>query len=310
MKIYNFEDINKVLSIERDFKELLKNQREAFINYSMDLINVPLPMQFEFHNPFGDCHVKGADSNTYNNFVIKISSGFYDIVPTSDGVILLLSRMTGKIEAVFHEGSYLTILRTALAACLAVQITPFNIEHIGIIGSGRLANQIIQLIELTHPELKISLYARNSDKTRKIASQYKNVTDVSSIKNLVVNNGVIISTTASSVPVLNLDDIDCSNLHIIGLGADCIGKQEIDSKIFGLADMIIVDSITQATKFGDTYNAIKSGTVKTDQLIDLGSILNNGSNITDKNKFLISNFTGIGAQDLAITEFINTKLTA
>ncbi len=192
MKIYSGNDINKVLNIERDLDKLIENQKDAFINYSLGLITVPLPMQFEFHNPFGDCHIKGASSVKYNNFVIKIASGFYDIIPSGDGVILLISRKTGIIEAIFHDEGYLTILRTALAACLAIKITPFVITHIGVVGNGRLAKQIIQLLELIYPEIKISVYGRNDDKTRHFASQHKNVVQASSVTNLVINNGVII----------------------------------------------------------------------------------------------------------------------
>ena len=310
MKIYNIKDINKVLNLNRDLNELLKNQKKAFIDYSLGLINVPLPMQFEFYNPFGDCHIKGASSNEYNNFVIKISSGFYDTVPTGDGIILVLSRKTGLIEAIMHDEGYLTTLRTSLAACLASKITPFKIEHIGIIGSGKLAHQIIQLLELLYPDVKFSTWGRNYEKSQLLASQYHNMTPVSNVSNLIINNGVIITTTASDSPIVKLNDINCRNLHIIGLGADCVGKQELESQIFGLTNKIIVDSKNQATKFGDTYNSIQSGVIMPSQLIEFGHILNGETNSTEKDNFLISNFTGIGAQDLAISEFIHDKLIA
>lgn len=89
--------------------------------------------------------------------------------------------------------------------------------------------------------------------------------------------------------------------HITTMGADDLGKQELDPSIFTKADRVIVDSRSQCALFGDTSYALKAGMIKDNQIHELGeAILHPSLRRTSENQITIANLTGIAIQDLQI----------
>ena len=79
-------------------------------------------------------------------------------------------------------------------------------------------------------------------------------------------------------------------------------KQECHPEIFRRADKIIVDSKVQACKFGDTFYALQSGIIRLEEIVELGKLLEDG--LGSKSKLIITDLTGIAAQDMAMAEFV------
>lgn len=305
MKIYPIEEIKQIVSLDSDLNILLQTIRQAFIDFSNGLVIVPLPLQMLFQNPPGDCHVKAGFNTNGNIFCIKVATGFYQNLdlglPPGDGVILVFSKKTGMLEAILCDEGFLTILRTALAACVASKVTTFPVHQIGILGTGRLACLILQLIKQLYPDVSISLWGRNYEKLQQITSRHPDVTASKSRSSLLRESQLIITTTASSAPIVKKEDIS-SPLHIIALGADEPSKQELDPELFRSADKVIVDSKAQAIKFGDAAHAIRANIIDESKLQELGHILQ--SKDTDTSKLTITDLTGIAAQDIAISEYV------
>ena len=285
MQIFHKTDIEKCISLKDDLAELMLLQKQAFIDFSAGHINTPMPLQMSFKNPPGDCHVKAGYQKSDDIFIVKIATGFYqnkDLdLPAGDGAILVFSRSTGLLQSILCDNGYLTILRTALAACVASQIAP--VTHIGIIGTGNLSKMTAKLMHLLYPEVGITIWGRNSD---------------NSLDELLSISDLVITTTASREPIIKTIR---KNAHIIALGADELGKQELGAQLFKLADKIIVDSKPQAIKYGDSSYAIKAGMIKTEALEELGSLLAQGYQAQDK--MIITDLTGIAAQDITIAKW-------
>ncbi len=70
--------------------------------------------------------------------------------------------------------------------------------------------------------------------------------------------------------------------------------------------MVIVDSKLQAAKFGDVARALKEDIINQDTLMELGAALKSG--VSENTKTIIADFSGIGAQDVAMAEFILSRL--
>jgi ornithine cyclodeaminase len=70
--------------------------------------------------------------------------------------------------------------------------------------------------------------------------------------------------------------------------------------------MLIVDSKLQAAKFGDISRALKAGIIPKDALMEVGEVLKLG--IPENIKTIIVDFSGIGAQDVAMAEFVLSRL--
>ena len=301
--VYSAQQIKKAINLKQNWQTLLKSQQQAFIDFSKGLVQVPPPLQMHFEKARGDCHVKAGFKKDGDIFAVKIATGFYQNtlknLPAGDGAILVFCQQTGLLKAILCDGGYLTTLRTAIAACIAAKTTPWKIQRIGIVGTGQLAAQLLELFHLCNPHAAFKLWGRSFEKAKNLASAYTNADVNESIEELVSNCDLIITTTANSSPIINLNYVH-QKTHIIALGSDELGKQECDPKLFQHADVVIVDSKKQAQFFGDTFYALQSGLISYDKLQELGTIIETG--ISRDAKVIISDFTGIAAQDIAIAE--------
>ncbi|MCX7343744.1 MAG: hypothetical protein NT128_06350 [Proteobacteria bacterium] len=74
MKIFDIKKIQQVINQEQDLEEIIETQKQAFIDFTSGLFEVPLPMQLSFPNQQGDCHVKAGFKKQGNIFVIKVAN--------------------------------------------------------------------------------------------------------------------------------------------------------------------------------------------------------------------------------------------
>lgn len=283
----------------------MEDQKDCFVDFSKKRIITSPLIQMKFPRAEGDCHIKSGYKLEDDFFIVKIATGFYknrDLnLPVGDGAVLVFSQRTGLLQAILCDGGYLTTLRTAIAACISAQLTPWTFDHIGILGTGRLAKQILDLLKIIYPSVRFSLWGRTPKRTESIAVAYPDVKISNSIGEVVKSGGLIISTTASSVPIIDFDYIS-KPTHVVALGADEMGKQECDPRLYQIADCIIVDNRDQAILFGDIFHAIDSKFITQENLIELGEIIPKG--ISEKSNLILTNLSGIAAQDIAMAHFI------
>lgn len=87
--------------------------------------------------------------------------------------------------------------------------------------------------------------------------------------------------------------------HIVEVGVDGEGKQEIDPAIFAMADKVVCDSIAQCLARGETRNAVLAGTFAPEQIYaEIGELvlgLKPGRESDDE--ITIFDTTGMGIQD-------------
>jgi ornithine cyclodeaminase len=297
MKIFNLAQIQGSINITKDLEELINSQKAAFIDYSSGLYDVPVPMQFVFSGPRSDCHIKGGHRQGGEHFVVKIagSSRF-----GNNGAMLVFDVESCELKAILQDKGFLTTLRTAIAGMIVLQLMPWTLHNIGIIGSGNLAKQLYELVRAKYPTANILIYARNKVRATTIGDLV-----CSSAQDLVTKCGIVFTTTASLEPIINTIP-ESKNKTIIGLGSDDEHKSEIAPQLFKTADMVIVDSKLQAAKFGDVARALKEGIITQDGLIELGAVLKPG--VSENTKTTIADFSGIGAQDVAMAEFVLSRL--
>lgn len=297
MKIFNLAQIQGSINITKDLEELINSQKAAFSDYSSDLYDVPAPMQFVFPGPRSDCHIKGGYRQDSKYFVVKVagSSKF-----GNNGAILVFDVESCELKVILQDKGFLTTLRTAIAGMIALQLVPWTPQNIGIIGSGSLAGQLYELAREKYPKTNILLYARNRIKAAAIGDL---VCD--SVEDLVEKCDVVFTATSSLEPIIYTIP-ESRNAVIIGLGSDDEHKSEIAPQLFKAIDMVIVDSKLQASKFGDISRALKEDIITQDALIELGVVLQLG--VSQNTKTIIADFSGIGAQDVAMAQFVLSRL--
>lgn len=124
------------------------------------------------------------------------------------------------------------------------------------------------------------------------------------LKDLTSTCNLIITTTPSTLPILYAEQIR-EGTHITAIGADTPHKQELDEKIFGIADIIVADSISQCVERGEIFHAIRKKIINTDQVIELGDIISRTcKGRTSDDQITIADLTGLAVQDIQIAKAV------
>ncbi|MCH7944328.1 MAG: ornithine cyclodeaminase, partial [Proteobacteria bacterium] len=93
--------------------------------------------------------------------------------------------------------------------------------------------------------------------------------------------------------------------HIVAMGADNPGKQELEAALFPRAAVIMVDDHGQCVHHGDLGHAVRGGLVGDDADIDLGAVLagDKPGRLSDDD-ITIVDLTGIAAEDMAVAGLV------
>ena len=93
--------------------------------------------------------------------------------------------------------------------------------------------------------------------------------------------------------------------HITALGSDSPGKQELETGIFQIADIIVADSIVQCVERGEISHAIKKEIINHRNITELGSLIDSNKKIrSGKNQITIADLTGVAVQDIQIAKAV------
>jgi ornithine cyclodeaminase len=305
MKILTRQQIEQVLSIP----SILEAVEQGFVAYSRGETIIPPVASLHFDHPPGDCHIKYGYAKTGKYYVVKIASGFHDNptlgLPAGNGLMLLFDKQTGRPVSILLDEGYLTDIRTAAAGSIAAKyLAPKNISCVGIVGTGAQAYCQLELLSFVTKCKKVMVWGRDAAKANILKKHPRlnnwEIEVAKDLDQLAAECNLIITTTSSSGPLLFADQIR-PGTHITAVGADDIGKQEIDPNIFVKADKIVVDSRSQCVEFGDASYAVKKGLIKKERLIELGEVIADSSlGRTSETQITIADLTGVAIQDLQI----------
>jgi ornithine cyclodeaminase len=287
--------------------------REALIRHARGEVPMPPPMQMLFEQPAGDCHVKGGRFRDSENFVVKIATGFYENpdrgLPVNDGLVLIFNAQTGALEALIRDHGWLTSWRTAAAGALAAEagLQP-GTSLLGIVGTGHQARLQAEWATRHLGIGQVMIFGRSTERANALASDLRSTgltTSVaSSIEALCGSCRLLITCTQSTEVILRTDVVQ-PGTHIVALGADSPGKQELDPLLFARASVVMVDDRDQCADHGDLSHALRAGLVKTDAVIALGTVLAKGRDpLRGSGDITIADLTGLAAEDVAIASLV------
>ena len=309
MKILTREQIEQDLSIP----PILEAIEQGFVIYSRGEAVIPPVAALHFDHPSGDCHIKYGYAKNGKYYVVKIASGFHDNpklgLPAGNGLMLLFDKQTGRLLAVLLDEGYLTDIRTAAAGCVAAKyLAPKNISCIGIVGTGAQGYYQLKLLSFVTKCRKAMIWGRDASKAKKM-KEHPGLRDweieiAKDLDQLTTACNLIVTTTSSSHPLLFARQIR-PGTHITAVGADDLGKQELDPEIFAKANRVVVDSRTQCLEFGDVSYAVKGGTIEKGRLVELGEVVMDPSlRRTSEEQITVADLTGVAIQDLQIAAIV------
>ena len=303
MDIYHRPDLESAVDPERAIEAV----EEAFRAYSSGLVTVPPVGHLSFSDPPGDVHIKYGYRRGDRYFVIKVASGFYENLKlglsSSSGLMLLFDASTGFPRALLLDDGYLTDLRTAAAGAVAAKyLAPKDVEAIGVVGAGIQAHLQLSILRHVISCRQAFVWARNPSQAAAFRVDGFTVEALPSIAALAGRCNLLVTTTPARSPLV-WNDMVRPGTHITAVGADSPGKQELDMKLLGRADVLAVDARTQCSEYGDSAHALRAGEVRKEKLIELGEIIANpGLGRTSERQITIADLTGLAAQDLEIAK--------
>ncbi len=286
--------------------------KEGFIQYSNGATVVPPVGELLFEDPPGDVHIKYGYVKHDPYYVIKIASGFYENstvgLPSSNGLMLLFNQQTGSPVAVLLDEGFLTDVRTAAAGALVANyFAPKKIKAVGIIGTGIQARLQLKHLQEHRPCKTVWVWGRNHENTLRFKEELKadfNIHIAKTPAEVAFNSNLILTTTPSEVPLLFAQDVQIGT-HITAVGSDTADKQELEAALLGKADLVIVDSIPQSGSRGEVFRAVKSGEVQAENIIELGTALQDTSlQRSNDQQITIADLTGVAVQDIMITKAV------
>lgn len=304
--------------------DVLDAIRTSFISKENGATSSPQPMQILFQNEQGnlkgDCHVKAAQNTQSSHFVIKIATGFYQNkerdIPVNNGLSLLMSAETGQPVALFQDEGMLTSLRTAAAGALAVNLAP-NIQPddiLSVVGTGHQAELQVQWTSHLTGIKNVRVMGRNFKASvqfaNKLSLQGFNCIPAHNGKELAENAKIIITATPSCTPILMAEDVP-DGVHIVALGADSPGKQELDPELLKRAEIVITDDHLQCIEHGEFGIACRKSLIDENADVSLSAMLSGKvkNGISGKGISIVD-LTGLGGQDLAIAMVVWNRLNA
>lgn len=300
-----------------NMKDAIDSVEQAYTDYCSNMVIQPPIVSIEDEENNGELDIKTCYSKSNQFISIKSASGYWDNpkaynLPTMLATIMLLDGKTGYPLCIM-DGSLITGYRTGAAGGLSARLLARkDSKKVAIIGAGNQARlQLKAICEVLNIE-SVKVWDTNTE----LLAAYKEeiskslnllIETCETAKDAVIDADIIVTTTPSKNMIVK-DEWIKEGAHIIAIGADMAGKQELDTKIFRRAK-IYVDSISQCVERGETRNAIMSGDIKTtDIYAELGEVLLKGKQGRDNDtQVTIFDATGMGIQDNTLADLIYNK---
>lgn len=286
MRILDLEQIRARI----DDDAIILRMREALIAQARGECSTPMPMHLDTANG-GEVHMKSSYRRAGKYFALKMASTFHG---QGNGMMMLCSAETGEPVAYLADEGHLTDVRTAAVAAMVARELGRQDTSIGILGTGIQARLTARFHRRVLPLDQIFIWGRDVEKAKRCADEI-GATVVGSPAELAATTRLIVTCTASRAPLLLARDIQ-PGTHISAIGADSVGKQELDPPILRSADLLLVDSRAQCEKLGELQHALD----QPERAVEIGEFCehprHSGSSIAD--------MTGLGVEDLFIAEMI------
>ena len=312
----------RTISLDRirpllDRRKVIDAVRAALIWQAQGRVQSPLPGQLLFSQPPGDCHIKFGHVQGRSTFTIKVATGFYENpavgLPVNHGLVLVFDAATGAPRVLFDDEGWLTAWRTAAAAAIAAHVAaPATPTPIGVVGTGLQANLAIEWMPETLGARSFVVWGRTLEKAKRMAKEHtaagRDVRAVARLDDLFEACRLVVTATPSTEPLFTAEQIR-PGTHLVALGADSPGKQELPAAAFARAAHIYTDDSTQCVDHGDLGAAVRASVVGDDCDVMIGHVLSgHPTGRRRPNDITIADLTGIAAEDIAIAGLFSDLL--
>jgi ornithine cyclodeaminase len=309
MRIIELPEIRGLLV----YPELIEGMREALLAHARGDCDTPMPMHLDVAPEHAEVHMKSSYRRGGKYFALKIASTFPGNamrgLPTGNGMMLLSSAQTGEPVTLLADAGHLTDVRTAAVAAMVARELGRRDTVIGILGAGIQARLQAQMHAEVLDLKTVWIWGRTPERAAECRRDLQvllprtEVQAADSPAEVARESRLIVTATASRQPLLHAADLQAGT-HISAVGADSVGKRELDAEILRQAALLLVDSQRQCEKLGELQHA----PAEWRRAVEIGAFCERRS-AWDHAGITVCDFTGLGVEDLYIAEYCYQKST-
>jgi ornithine cyclodeaminase/alanine dehydrogenase-like protein (mu-crystallin family) len=164
MKILTEAELRGIVPLDR---EAVACVEDAFRALATKAVAMPPILRLDIPEHRGEVDVKTAYVPGLDGFAIKISPGFFDNpkigLPSTNGMMVLLSSKTGLVQALLLDNGYLTDVRTAAAGAVAARrLSREDSSVAAVFGAGMQARLQLEALALVRPIREARIWARDA----------------------------------------------------------------------------------------------------------------------------------------------------
>lgn len=312
-RVYSFAECKGLISSIPPH-EVIDGMAKAFQAYSRGMVSVaPIqtlgqpPLANFVGHPDAQACIKSAYVNGGDVFVTKVASGGGGL---NSGLVMVFSQRTFSPIAIFLDGGWLTEWRTAAAGALAAQhFAPRDLTSIAVIGCGIQARWQLRSLASVVSCRRVRAWARRSEQVDALVAEMRGegweMEAAPSAEGACRGAGLIITVTPVREPLLRLEWVDSrSDVLITAIGADSVGKQELDPALVAAASLRVADSKTQCLERGEFQHAVRAGSVQPHDIVEMGDWLTQNPPASGERVkgLIIFDSTGVAVQDAQVAE--------
>lgn len=293
---------------------------DAFRALATKPVAMPPILRLDIPEHRGEVDVKTAYVPGLDHFAIKISPGFFGNpalgLPSTNGMMVVLSARTGLVQALLLDNGYLTDLRTAAAGAVAARhLARPGACVAAVLGAGMQARMQLQALALVRRLTGARIWARDPAKAAALAAEMTAalglpVTAAATVAEATSDADLIVTTTPSEQPILTADAIR-PGAHVTAMGSDAEHKTEIAPALLALSHYV-PDRLAQTRRLGELHHAIAAGVVPTaTDFPELGQIIAGlAPGRSSDSEITLADLTGTGIQDTAIATLAVSRAAA
>ncbi|CDG82195.1 ornithine cyclodeaminase family protein [Janthinobacterium agaricidamnosum] len=217
---------------------------------------------------------------------------------------LLLDAQTGFPKALI-AATYLTSLRTAAANGVAMRhLSRADSRSVAMVGAGHQSWFELQAAIAVRPIDRVRIWNRDIAKAEQFAERVRRelgIQDVAAcgLERAVSEADIVITVTAARQALVSREWVR-PGTHISAMGADALGKQELDVALVASA-RLFTDLLEQSVTLGEFEAAIMGNHIRRQDIVALGAVIDGAEKgRVAPDDITIFDSSGIGLQDLAI----------
>jgi len=311
-------EVKQLLSMS----EVVEVVESAFKEKGLGRVQMPAKIYIYYREHDGDLRTMPAFLEDLGISAVKIvnvhpKNPVENDLPTVMAVIILIEPSTGAPIAIMG-GTTITDMRTGAAGAVAAKyLARKDSKILGLVGAGAQARtQLLALLEILDFD-EVRVWSRTAESKKRFVAEIQEgfgsriqVIPVENIGEAVKKADVVVTTTPSRKPLVT-NDMVSAGMHINCIGADAVGKEELDPEILKRAK-IVVDDWAQASHSGEINVPLSNGVISKENIWgEIGQIvagLKSGRQGRDEITIFAS--TGLAVQDAVTAEIAYRRALA